>query len=159
MTRPIEVIQAKAKSKMEINLWLLGIVFTLFTLIITINPDLIRQNNFLSLQLVLAIPLLCSSIFARSKLGHSQKVNLWETYGYLTYILAYSFLINVVGIFLSVLVNLQIGLVFWIGNILSALIYSLLEIIGDKEKIGSRIPKDLIFIIIIIMFGILPVIV
>ncbi len=62
------IIQAKARSKLEINLRLLAVAFILFTFIIALNPELIRNNIYLSLQLTLAIPFLISSIFARTKL-------------------------------------------------------------------------------------------
>ena len=122
MPHDAQIIQLKAKSKLEVDLYLLAIAFTLFTFIIAINPALVRNNVFLSLQLTLAIPLLISSIFARTKQGYSEKPATWEFYGFITFILAYAFLINVVGILLSTLVSIQIGIIFWGVNVNSRVV-------------------------------------
>ena len=152
----IRTIQGKAKIKLEVNLWLLAIAFTLFTFIVTINPGLIRENVFLSLQITLAIPLLCSSMLARAKLCYSEKPGKWESYGFITYILAYGFLINVVGILLSILASIEMAIYFWVLNIISAVIYSTLEVTEDNEKISDRILKDGVFVVILLLLGILP---
>ncbi len=157
MSDEVHIRQLKAKSKSDINLWLLAITFTLFTFIIAVNPSLVKNNVFLSLQLTLAIPFLSSSIFARTRLGYSEQPATWDLYGFITFILAYGFLVNVVGILLSTLVSTTIGLIFWIVNMLSALCYSLLEVIEDKAKTRSRFYKDIVFILIILLAGIFPV--
>lgn len=143
--------------KMEMNLGLLAIVFTLFTFVIAVNPALFRENRFLSIQLVLAIPLFCSSIFARGKLAHSEHATAWDTYGFLTFIFAYGFLVNSVGILLSTLADPQAGLVFWAANILSAIVYSLIEIRSRDDVVGSKVLKDSIFVLILVIFGIVPI--
>jgi hypothetical protein len=155
--KEIELVQEKSKLKLEVNLWLMGTAFTLFTFIITINPDLIRNNDFLSLQLTLAIPLLFSSIFARGRLTCGKEVVLWNNYGFITFIIAYGFLVNAIGILLSTLVSINIGLIFWLVNILSAFLYSLLEIKEDKAKISTRLWRDGIFILIVVLGGLLPI--
>ena len=149
--------QQKAKVKLEVNLYLLTIAFTLFTFIIAINPALVKNNIYLSLQLTLAIPLLISSIFVRTQLSYSEKSAFWETYGFITFILAYAFLINVVGILLSTLVSVGTGIIFWSANVLLALLYSLLEVREDRTKIGPRLWKDVLFIAILLCVGLLPV--
>lgn len=157
MNEEIKVIQDKAKLRLEVNLWLLATAFTLFTFIIAINPALVKNNNFLSLQLTLAIPLLSSSVFAGSRLSFGNKSARWDMYGFITFILAYGFLVNVVGILLSTLVSVKIGVIFWGINIVSALLYSLLEILEDKTKIKSRLYKDSVFILIVVLAGLFPV--
>lgn len=156
MRTPIEVIQEKSKLKTEINMSMLSVAFLLFTFIATIEPDLIRHNAFLSLQLTLSIPLFCTSIFARSRLQHSKQARIWDHYGYITYILAYSFLVNVIGILLSTIVSVHIGLIFWAVNIVSAIVYSLMEIREDGTRFQLRCIKDSTFALILIAFGILP---
>jgi len=150
------VIQGKSKAKAEINLWLLSIAFTLFALIISINPALIRDNIFLSLQLTLTIPTLIHSIFARTRTSFSAH-KLWYMYGYITFTIGYAFLMNVVGILLSKLVSTQTGFIFWGVNILLVIIVTILEFIGDKRKIKIRLIKDSFFLFILFVGGILPV--
>ena len=157
MPEDIQIVHLKAKSKLEVDLYLLAIAFTLFTFIIAINPALVRDNVYLSLQLTFAIPLLISSVFARTKQSYSGKPAVWEFYGFITFILAYAFLVNVVGILLSTLVSAKIGVIFWGANVILALLYSALEIAEDRAKIASRPWKDIVFIAIILLAGILPV--
>ncbi len=152
-----ETSKTKSEARSNINLWLLSICFTLFTFIVAVNPKLLQENPFLSLQLTLAIPLLMTSIFARTKLAHTHRIRLWEEYGFITFIIAYGFLLNVVGILLAMLVNTQIGIIFFVANIFSALVYSGVEVIEQRSKLMSRIYKDLFFIFILFFLGILPI--
>lgn len=146
----------KSESRLNTNLFLLTIAITLFTFIIAINPVLVKNNIFLSLQLTLSIPLFCSSIFARAKLAYTQKIRMWDNYGFITFIIGYGFMINSIGILLSSLVSVLVGIIFWGMNMITPIIYSLLEIIEDKTRLKSRIWKDLLFIITIVLLGILP---
>jgi hypothetical protein len=153
----VEMIQEKSKAKAEINLWLLSIAFTLFALIISINPALARDNIFLSLQLTLAIPILIHSIFARTRTSFRAQ-RLWYAYGYMTFTIGYAFLMNVVGILLSNLVSIRTGFVFWGMNIFLVIIFAVLDYVGnDKEKIKTRLVKDLFFIFLLFAGGIFPV--
>jgi hypothetical protein len=146
----------KANSRMLINNSLLGVCFALFTFIIAINPDLLKSNIFLASQLTLAIPFFLTSSFARSKLAYTKKPVKWDRYGFICFILAYTFLINVVGILLSTLVSLGIGLTFFGVCILSDLVYSYMDLSEKKDRIKSQIYKDIMFILIILVGGILP---
>ena len=144
--------------KLEFSYWLLTIAFTLFTFIIAVNPNLVKVNNYLALQLTISIPLYFSSIFARAKIStSSNQLIVWERFGFITFTLAYGLMINVVGILLAGLVSINMGLCFWAVNVFSVLLYSFLEIYGGEASFTSRFPKDLLFIGIIILLGILPV--
>src|SRR3990172_11101333 len=117
----MSVQERKCEAKLNANLWLLGVCFTLFTLIITINPAMLRDNPFLSLQLTLAIPFLMSSIFVRTKLMYSENPRFWDNYGFINFIIAYSFLVNVIGLLLSTMVSVNTGMAFFFFNIIIAL--------------------------------------
>jgi hypothetical protein len=149
-------INAKAKSRLSINLTLLGVCFTIFTLVVTLNPELFKSSIFLSVQLTLAIPLLITSIFARATLGYTRNTRIWNKYGFISFMLAYSFLINVIGLLLSNVVNSNTSMIFYGANIFLALSYSYMEIKEDNAKIKARIKKDLIFILILVLGGIAP---
>jgi hypothetical protein len=156
MSRLNEANMVKCEHKLNTNLWLLGICFTLFTFIVAINPGLLRLNTYLSLQLTLAIPFLTSSIFARTKQAYSEKVHFWENYGFITFMIAYSFLVNSVGILLSTLISIPVSMAFFSVSIGSAIVYSSLEVIEDRIKLAPRIYKDFLFISIVVFLGILP---
>jgi len=152
----MEKQETKAKFRFDINLRLLGISFTVFALIISLRPDLLEDSFFVPLQLTLSIPLLLSSIFARSKLAWTKNAKVWENYGYITFLLAYTFLINVIGILISNSLGLTIGLTFLLFSVFMSISYSIFEVIEDKTKIWSRIKKDLFFAVLVFLGGILP---
>ena len=148
--------EIKSKLRFDINRSLLAIAFTIFALIISLNPSLFRESFLVPIQLTTAIPLLITSLFARSKSAHTNKLKLWEKYGFYTFLVGYSFLINVLGILLSVSIGLVFGLIFLIFNILTSLAYSTIEIIENKHKITSRIKKDSLFTALLLIGGIFP---
>jgi len=144
------------ESRILINVTLLGICFTIFGLIITIKPELFRVNTFLTVQLVCSIPLMLSCLFARSKLRFNSKADLWKKFSFLTFLLSYTFLVNVVGLLLIEFISLKVGLIFFGVNVLFALLYSSVEIYYDKKRLGERIVKDLFFIALVFFLGIMP---
>jgi len=146
----------KSNQRIAINRSLLAICFTIFALIISLNPSLLRGSFLVPLQLTLAIPLLLSSIFARSKLAYTKRPKMWEEYGFFTFLVGYSFLINVLGILLAGSIGLIFGLIFFSFNIIISLSYSIFEVIENKSKWPSRIRKDLLFILLLLLGGILP---
>ncbi|MFA5169744.1 MAG: hypothetical protein WC386_03315 [Candidatus Paceibacterota bacterium] len=68
-----EIIRRSAVDKLNVNLWLLGVLFTVFTFLVATNSQLLKDNNLLAFQLTAAIPLIMSSIFARQKLACASK--------------------------------------------------------------------------------------
>jgi hypothetical protein len=148
--------EIKASSRLDINLSLLAVCFTVFALIISLEPALFSENFLVPMQLTVAIPLLLSSIFARAKFAYTKKPGIWNKYGLVTFLIAYSFLINTVGILLSKVIGTPYGLTFLISNIVISLVYSIFEILEDGNKIVPELGKDFIFISILFFGGILP---
>lgn len=151
-----ELNKRKSGARIPINLTLLGISFTLFGLVVTLNPSLLGKS-LLAYQLVLSIPFFMSSIFARSKLAYSTNSERWDKFGFITFILAYSFLINSVGLLMVNFILPIIVVVFFVTNIVLAIIYSMIQFSYDKRTLKKRIFEDLSFILLIVLFGILPV--
>jgi len=143
-------------SKIDINLALLGIGFVLFTLIITLNPLLLKENYLLAMELTLVIPLLITSCSARIKNITHPNNKVWKKLGFYTYLFGYAMLINVVGIFLQLFVNFEISLLFFGLNIFMALLYSIFEIIEKSDSFSTKWYKDLLFILLLVFGGILP---
>jgi hypothetical protein len=99
-----------------------------------------------------------TSILARTKSSYTQERKRWKSLGFITYLLGYAFLINVIGIFLIDFVTFSSGLIFFSVNIFLALTYSILEISYDSARLKERFFKDLAFILILVLLGILPAI-
>jgi len=148
--------KTKAQLRLSINQSLLAITFTVFALTISLKPSLLKESLFVPTQLTVAIPLLFSSLFARSKLPFAKHPRMWEEYGYFTFLIGYSFLINVLGTLLTVSIGKPSGIIFFVANILISVAYSCLEIAEDRSKLFSRIRKDLFFATILFLGGILP---
>jgi len=152
-----EVMRRSAVDKLNVNLWLLGIVFTVFTFLIATNARVLKDNNLIAFQLTAAIPLMMSSIFARQRLVYAGKREKeWHDYGFITFILAYGFLINSIGITIAFLINIQSAMVFFLINIINPLVYSYMEIMDDRKTLKARLIKDFAFILIVFLLGILP---
>lgn len=146
-----------AVDKLNVNLWLLGVLFTVFTFLIATNAQILRDNNLMAFQLTAAIPLMLSSIFARQRLSYAgDRQKQWYDYGFITFILAYGFLINSIGMMMAFLINVKVSMLFFSLNIINPLFYSYMEVMDDRKKLKSRVYKDLFFIIIIILLGVLP---
>jgi len=97
-----------------------------------------------------------SSTFARSKQIYSTKIKRWDNLAWFTFIIGYAFLINVVGILISLYVGLLFGTIFFIVNIILTSIYSIIYCSPNKKIIIKRLFRDLFFIVLIIVLGFLP---
>ncbi len=157
MERESEKNKVKSATHLTINTTLIFISFTIFTFIASVNSIILKDNFLLTIQLVLSIPFFMSSILSRAKLGILSNSKKVDEFGHLTFTIAYAFLINVVGILLVNLVSLQASLIFFGVNIALTLIYSVIMTIEEKKKLRERIMKDLFFILVIVIGGILPV--
>ena len=155
-TEEFELNKRKAEARVIVNSTLLGISITLFGLIVTISPGLL-DNTLLAYQLVLCIPFFMSSIFARSKLAYSKNAGRWDKYGFITFIIGYSFLINSIGLLLISFISYGISITFFAVNILSAIAYSAVQVSYDKKSLMSRVYQDGVFILLLVLFGVLPV--
>jgi hypothetical protein len=147
--------QIKGSNKVLINLTLLGICFTIFTFIATINPVLLK-NDLLAIQLVLSIPFFMSAILIQSKISCLTDASRWRNMGFLTFIIAYGFLINAVGLMLSFFTSSLLVSVFFIVNIFLSIMYSEIEISADKDLFREKLYRDSVFIAIMILGGLLP---
>lgn len=145
----------KSDIHLNINLWLLSVSFTVFALIVSLNTALLR-NTLFSFQLVAAIPLFFTSILARSKMSFATKPQMWDDYGYITFLLGYAFLVDVVGTLFSYQVAPSGGIIFFAMNFVLAIIYSSIEVREDHSRLGNRVLKDSFFILIVLMGGVFP---
>ena len=104
-------LQKKAETKLQINVALLGVTFTIFTLIFTLGSDIRLQDEIL-FELSIAIPFFLSAITAYSNVmsyeGAAQTehemnvqdsmIQRWRCLAWMSYATGFSFLIAVLGI-------------------------------------------------------------
>ncbi len=87
--------EIKSGLRVSVNTMLIGICFTVFTLIWTLDRD--GNFNYLILsQLAISIPLLLSSTVSYSKVGYRKNPDLWNRFAVFTYLTGYSLILNVV---------------------------------------------------------------
>lgn len=153
----IEKSRITAQIHANTNITLVFISFTVFAFVITVNSQILKDDYLLALQLTLAIPFLISSLFARAKLAISKmNIKRFDNFGYICYVIGYTFLINSMGILLADFVAVTVSMIFFMVNIAMALIYSLILTLTKGSKVKSRLAKDLFFILLILAGGLLP---
>jgi len=143
----------KAKSRIAMNSRLIAVITAVFFLIINLKIEILTQNEFLALQLVLAIPFLFTSTLAYSKLSYRKETKRWNTLGWITFIIGYAFMLNIIGVLVGKYVDVLFGVLFFLVNWILTIIYSLVDISYEKSVIKERLAKDLFFILIQIFFG------
>jgi hypothetical protein len=153
MKRDLEYY-TRSSSRVGINTTFLGICFSLFTFIVAINSEILKDNLLLTLELTVAIPLFLGSIFARNRLAYTKKPIIWNNLGGTMFNLGYGFLISVIGMLISSLVSIKISMLFFLLNLIITLTYSFFAY--TEEKNNSRIIKDSFFLAITFIFGVLP---
>jgi len=77
-------------------------------------------------------------------------------FGFITFIIAYGFLINSIGMMMAYMISVKVSMLFFLINIINPLTYSYMEIKDKEETFKSRFYKDALFIGIIVFLGILP---
>ncbi|MEM3408156.1 MAG: hypothetical protein QXT40_01410 [Candidatus Micrarchaeia archaeon] len=146
----------KSQSRLNINLTLIQVSFTILVLIITLKPSILEKTAIL-LQLTLSIPLILTSTFGNSKVTYATRKDIWEGYSFITFLIGYSFLVNVAGLLITQFIGLSLGLIFFIFNILVSITYSIVNILENSELVlVKRIKKDLLFCLLLVFGGILP---
>jgi len=139
------------------NTSLIVVAFTAFALIVTLQSQILVAHNVLAMQLVLAIPLLLTSTMANSKLAYTRHETQWENLAWATFIFGYGFLLNVVGILMALLIGVLPASIFFLVIIFLTFLYSAVEISYNRNIISRRLTRDMIFILVLFVFGILPI--
>ena len=143
----------KAKSRIAMNSRLIAVITAVFFLTINLKIEILIQNGLLALQLVLAIPFLFTSTLAYSKLGYRKETKRWNNLGWVTFIIGYAFMLNIIGVLVGKYVDVLFGILFFLINWILTIIYSFVDISYDKSVIKERLTKDLFFILIQVFFG------
>ena len=147
----------KSNARILMNTSLIVVAFAVFALIVALQKHLLIAHQMLTMQLVLAVPFLLTSTFANSKLTYTRHDRHWDTLGWATFIFGYGFLLNVVGILVDLLIGIWPAALFFLVNIILTLVYSSVEISYNRKAMQRRLAKDLIFILVLFVFGIMSI--
>jgi hypothetical protein len=143
---------SKAVTRTGLNKSLLAIAIGVFFLTINLKSELL-SNKLLSLQFILSIPLLTTSILAYAKIGYRQQIGRWNFLGWSTFTIGYALLFNVIGILISEIIGVFLAIVFFITIWALTIIYSVIDVSYRKTRLKERILKDSLFIGIQILLG------
>jgi len=146
----------KADTRNLIDVTLLGICITLFGLVATIKPEMISQNPFFTLQLVLAVPFFVCGLLARIKEATYSDSFRWKKLSFISFTLAYGFFINSIGLILSFTAPIYASMAFFGVNTLLTLIRADIVVAYTPSRLKSRILRESVHIALILFLGVLP---
>ncbi|MCX6723612.1 MAG: hypothetical protein NT155_00350 [Candidatus Staskawiczbacteria bacterium] len=143
----------KASSKVTINSFMMGSLFFILTLIWTLNPS--KFSVFIIAQIVLAIPMLFVSSLAYAKIGHWEKVELWDILGWFTNNIGSIFILNAVGL-MTAQIYKSIAVCYFALLILLMAVYSIINVVYRRSTLKEKIFKFAFFVFILALGGIVP---
>lgn len=153
MSDIFETNASKASSKVTINSFMMGSLFFVLTLIWTLNPS--KFSLFMVAQIVLAIPMLFVSSLAYAKIGHWEKVKLWDVLGWFTNNIGSIFILNAVGL-VTAQIYFNVAIIYFTLLIILMAIYSTINVIYRKRTLKEKIFKFAFFVFVLTLGGILP---
>jgi len=152
-----EKVAAKASAHVTTNSTFIFITVTVFTFIITINNELLKQDKFLAIQLSLAMLLFIYATFSRSKLI-SDYTGFLDGFGAYIFALAFVLFMNSLGILMAQLISKQIGILFISIYMLMILVYGVVGNIARlKNNRKIRITKEITSLLLAFFLGLLHI--
>lgn len=139
----------KSANKVTINSFMMGSLFFVLTLIITLDPN--KFSHVIIYQLFLAIPLLYVSSLAYSKIGYWKETYEWDALGWFSNTIGNLFVVNSIGL-LSNKFGSTLAYVYFSLFCLLMIIYTFINIKHNNKIWPEKIFK-LIFLLIIVFFG------
>lgn len=146
----------KASAKVNINSFMIGSLFFILTLVISIDPY--KFGIVAISQLVLAIPLLFVSSLAYAKIGYWKETKRWDRLGWFTNNIGNLFTLNAIGIITNTF-NHLLAIVYFSLFLLLMLIYSYLNGYQDPSAIKEKLFKFLFLLLIISTGGLVPILI
>ncbi|MCX6752019.1 MAG: hypothetical protein NTZ87_00745 [Candidatus Nomurabacteria bacterium] len=139
----------KSANKVTINSLMMGSLFFVLTLIITLGPN--EFSHAIISQLFLAVPLLYVSSLAYSKIGYYEETYEWDVLGWFTNTLGNLFVINAIGL-LALKFSQALSIIYFALFCLLMVIYTIINIRRNKKILHEKIFK-LVFLLIIVLLG------
>lgn len=142
-------------ARIHFNFTLIAVATSSLFFIAAIRPNILRDSELFTLQLICSIPLLLTSAVAAKRSLVSKSAPVFWSYSRYLSIIGYAFIINAIGILVAVLTNWIVVTIFFTINIINPLLYSYLRISYDRNTVQDRIVRDGLFIILIIFLGLI----
>jgi hypothetical protein len=139
----------KSANKVTINSFMMGSLFFILTIIMTLGPD--EFSTAIIAQLFLAIPLLYVSSLAYSKVGYWKNTYEWDALGWFTNTVGDLFVLNAVGL-LALQFSWNLSAIYFAIFGLLMIIYTAINIRQNKKILHEKIFK-LAFLLVIMFLG------
>jgi len=147
---------AKAEARLHINSFLLGGIFTVIALLLTLSLD--KVSFIMLIELVMSIPLIFFASLSYAKLGYERNHKIWDDFGWITNNLGYLLFLNSTGLIISAFFFKSIALAYFGLLIVLSSVYYILNIITQPGTLKEHLSKLIIFLVIIIAGGVYPII-
>ena len=139
----------KSTNKVTINSFMMGSLFFVLTLIITLDPS--KFSHLIIYQLFLAIPLLYVSSLAYSKIVYYEKTYHFDTLGWFTNTVGNLFINNAIGL-LALKFSPNLSKVYFSLFCVLMTVYTFINV-KQNEKIFYEKLFKLLFLLVIVFFG------
>jgi len=141
-------------TRLMINSMLVGAVVTMFFIVASLQQKLLLENPLLAIQMIAAVPFLVTASMANSYIEHTENKKLWYNFGWLSFIIGYAFTLNSIGILISLITSIKIGLTFYFFSFLLPIIYSFILVKFEKKSLMERVVKDAVFLGLQLVLGV-----
>lgn len=145
----------KAEARLHINSFLMGSLFTVLALLWTFSSE--KISSAITLQLVLAIPLILFASLSYAKTGYERMHTIWDRFGWITNNIGYILFLNSTGLMVIAFSSKIIGLIYFGVVIFLTFTYYILNIISQPGTLKEHISKLILWLVLISLFGILPI--
>jgi len=145
----------KAESRLHINSFLIGSLFTVLTILWTFSSK--QVDIILMSQLVLAIPLIFFASLSFSKLGYFENHNLWDTFGWIANNLGYLLFFNAIGLLVALFSYRELAFIYFGLIIVLSSTYYIINIISQPGTLKEHLSKLILWLIVIFVGGVLPI--
>jgi hypothetical protein len=142
----------KSANKVTINSFMMGSLFMILVLIITLGPANFSQA--IIFQLVLAVPLLYVASLAYSKIGYWREIHNWNALGWFTNTTGNLFIINAIGLLASKFDQSLAWIYFSLFGVLM-IVYTLINIKHNRQRWYFKALKLLYLLIVVLLGGII----
>ena len=151
-----ENLRARGSDRIQVNNLLSAIcIGALFFLLSTSNQ---RINEWTTIQLSVAIPLLITSSLAYAKTCYRdfQEFRKWDILGWLTHSIGYLFILNAIFVLLYQSKYLFSAWLFIGSVLLLFVVYSVTDVLAKKSRWNEKLLKLILYFSIIFFGSILP---
>lgn len=144
--------EIKSSMRVSITTMLIGVCFTIFTLVWVFGTS-VKFNDLILSQLAISIPFLINSTISYSKLGYKSNHEQWNLFALYTYLTGYALVTNAIGIMIYLVDLFPIAILFFVATWTLEIIYSIIEFSENKDYLVGRVVRASYFISLQVVFG------